>query len=392
MEVSWRLCGGGIFKACGASSLSMRRISVLTLATILGLVVLHALPWRVAGADAKAWYAGDPSRQLALARGVRGWLSDELDRESFTTGSDRFDAEWLFGTHFMAAMGFGQVALAQPEHREEMIAAMDHCLARMSEDDLQAFDREAWGEDALTAGRGHVAYLGYHGLALSLRRRLGASRFDGLNDAISAALLERYQSEPLVETYPGERYPVDNASAIGALALWAKARGEPAPAVVVRFVADVQRRWRDPESGLLVQSVDASLATVDGPRASGTALAAYFLSFADEAVARSLYESLEASVGGRVIGFGAMAEYPRGHGGAGDVDSGPLIAGYSISGTGFSLSSLRRYGTADRFAEVWATTALFGLPRERDGRLHFAFGGPLGDAILFAMLTARSEV
>jgi hypothetical protein len=129
----------------------------------------------------------------------------------------------------------------------------------------------------------------------------------------------------------------------------------------------------------------------DGPRASGTALAAYFLSFADEEQARSLHQSLEASVGGSVLGFGAIAEYPDGRGGVGDVDSGPLIAGYSISGTGFALSSARRYGSADRFAALWATTRLFGLPRERDGRLRFVLGGPLGDAIVFAMLTAPRQ-
>src|SRR5690606_681343 len=123
-----------------------------------------------------------------------------------------------------------------------------------------------------------------------------------------------FERELLVETYPGERYPVDNASAIGALALRARALGEAPSPIVAQWIETMQASWRDPASGLLVQSVGRNGDAIDAPRASGTAFAAYFLSFADESVARSLYASLEASVGDSVLGFGAMNEYPDGHG------------------------------------------------------------------------------
>lgn len=365
-----------------------RHVITKVFATGATALVLLLVPHRIAARGADRWYGGDAEAQLALARGVKRWIEDDLGHDSFTTQDRRYDGEWLFGTHFMAAMGFGQVALAHPAHRVEMLEAMDRCLDRMGEPELAAFDREGWGEPALEAERGHVAYLGYFDLALSLRRILGESRHDALGQRISEALVRRFERELLVETYPGERYPVDNASAIGALALRARAVGEEPPAVVGRWIEEMQTTWRDPASGLLVQSVGRGGRAIDAPRASGTAFAAYFLSFADEAIARSLYASLEASVGDSVLGFGAMNEYPDGHGGFGDVDSGPLIAGFSISGTGFSLASARRFGSPERFGELWATTQLFGLPRERGDRLHFVLGGPLGDAILFAMLTA----
>lgn len=355
------------------------------LAGIVALVVVVTVPWRIAALDHGRWRAGEAEAQLALARGVDHWIArGSLRRDSYTSGNARFDAEWLFGTHVMAALGFGQVALAHPAHRDEMIAAMDRALARLVEPELAAFDREGWGgAHALAAGRGHVAYLGYYGLALALRGRLGPSDHDALRQRFEAALIARFSRELMVETYPGERYPVDNAAAIGALALSDR---PGAAAVVERWLAALPR-LRDPASGLLFQRVGADGRPVDAPRASGTALAAYFLAFADEAAARDLYRSLEDHVGDAVLGFGAMAEYPPGHAGRGDIDSGPLIAGYSISGTGFALASARRFGTPERFASLWATTRLFGLPRGRDGRLHFVLGGPLGDAILFAMVT-----
>ena len=118
----------------------------------------------------------------------------------------------------------------------------------------RVFDRDAWSFDALASteappgssqDRGHVAYLGYAGLALGLHRLVApSSRFDARHDAIAAALARRFAASPtgLVETYPGETYPVDNTAALGALALHAKAthsravardrtrpRGDPRP-------------------------------------------------------------------------------------------------------------------------------------------------------------------
>jgi hypothetical protein len=386
VETAWRARRTGH----GRAGSHVHRLVVTLWLSRLGaaaaaLLVLFTIPWRIAALDHARWYAGEAEAQLALARGVDRWIAEgQLARDSFTTGDARYDAEWLFGTHVMAALGFGQVARAHPAHRDEMIAAMDRALDRLAEPDLAAFDREGWGEEALGSDRGHIAYLGYYGLALGLRGRLGPSRHDAIRERFEEALVTRFERELLVETYPGERYPVDNAAAIGALAL---AERPEAASVVTRWLAVFEERWRDANSGLVIQSIGRDGAPLDAPRASGTALAAYFLAFADEEVARSLYQSLEASTGDVVIGFGAMKEYPPGHRGHGDVDSGPLIAGFSISGTGFALVSARRFGSEERFAQLWATTRLFGLPRERGDRFHFVLGGPLGDAILFAMLT-----
>lgn len=361
------------------------------LALLAAAVVAQLVPWRLAASGAGAWRQPDGEPARALAEGVRHWVDGDLSRASFTTGHRRFDGEWLFGTHMMAAMGFGQVALSQPDHRTAMLAAMDRCLKRMAEPAVTAFDTEAWGEeplDSLEGPSGHVAYLGYYNLALSLRRyHEPHGRWARRNDAISEALHRRFEAALVLETYPGERYPVDNAAAIASLALRAHALGQERPAVVDRWLRALAG-WRDPHTGLLVQSLSPEGLPLDAPRGSGTALAAYYLAFVDQRTGRDLYASLEGHLGGEVLGFGVVREYPEGHGGPGDVDSGPLIAGYSISATGFALASARRFGSPHRFRSLVATAQLFGVPRSRAGALHFATGGPIGDAILFAMLTA----
>ena len=68
----------------------------------------------------------------------------EVDPKSFATGSERFDHEWLFGTHMMSAMGFGQVVLDHPEDRDLSLARMERSIDAMLRDDDRTFDEKAW--------------------------------------------------------------------------------------------------------------------------------------------------------------------------------------------------------------------------------------------------------
>jgi hypothetical protein len=138
---------------------------------------------------------------------------------------------------------------------------------------------------------------------------------------------------------------------------------------------------------LLIQRADAQTgAAHDAPRASGTALAAYFASFADPDLARRLARATLARVSTH-LGFGAVREYADGHAGAGDVDSGPVVLGVSVSATGFALAAARLADDADAFTALYRTTDLFGLPIQVDDRRAFAVGGPIGNALLLALLT-----
>ena len=138
--------------------------------------------------------------------------------------------------------------------------------------------------------------------------------------------------------------------------------------------------------------MDALLGTPrDAPRGSGTGLAAYFAGFADRETAELLARGLfahEATFGG----FGGIREYAEGYDGHGDVDSGPVVLGVSVSATGFALAPARAFGRRDSFARIYRTTDLFGMPVASRGRRQFASGGPIGNALLLAFLTSGPEV
>jgi len=383
-----------------------RRSTRALLALLAFVLGLGTIPHRVCERDAAAYFDGDVARIDAVAASVSKWTSEELAESSFATGSRRFDGEWLFGTYMMAAMGFGQVALASddPGRRAESIKRMERCLDAMLSPAARMFDRDAWSMDALASvdepagastDRGHVAYLGYAGLALGLHRLVaGASRFDERHDAIASALARRFAASRtgLVETYPNEVYPVDNTAALGALALHAKAtHTAPAPGLT-RGLDAIRTHGVQLTSGLLAQAIDATTAAPRDPgRGSGTALAAYFLAYADPALSASLYRAVHRELFRTIIGFGVVLEHPASCddcAGRVDIDSGPTLFGFGVSATGFAIGASRANDDRDAFGSLYATAHLFGAPFDEGATRTFATGGPLGAAILFAMITA----
>lgn len=366
----------------------------LGLAVLLGSLATATVPHRVAGWEAEAWLEGDPALTEQLAKGLRQTTQDELVKHPFRTGSQHFDSEWLFGTYMMAGMGFGQLALSQPERAAEFTADLDRCIAGMLKPESRFYDTSTWGADplsTLSGERGHVAFLGYLNLTLGLRRLLAPNNpYAELNDQVSEALERRLlATSGFVETFPGRTFPIDNASAVGSLGLHQRATGKSHARVIRAFSDRVNRLARQRGDGLLIQITTTSGAPLSVGRGSGTFLASYFLSFADPELSRSLYQSGKNALYTEHLGFGAMREHAPWREGENDIDSGPVLFGLGVSSSGFALGPSRAFGDAETFRGLYALTHLFGVPVDTGGTRAYATGGPIGDGVLFAMLTAR---
>lgn len=362
------------------------------------LVALRVLPPLWCGRDAGLWWRGDAETQVALANGVGRWISQPLRPEQFQTGAGTFDGEWLFGTYQMAILGLAQVAEEHPERRNECLRQMELAEDRILQAHVREFDRREWKEDpldALEGTNGHAGFLGYLSVSLSAHRRLDPRfKHRALNDRISAALARNLASSPiaLIETYPQQTFPVDNCVVAASLALHDRAEETNRfQAVYQRWLAAMKTRYIDPATGLLIQAVNAQTGVAgDAPRGSGTLLGAYFLGLTGEPLALELYRAARKELFAPFAGFGAAREYPAGFvGGSGDIDSGPLILGRGISVSGLMLGCARQQGDEATFRAIYPTVHLVGAPTRQIGRTTFAVGGPLGDALMFALLTAQ---
>ncbi len=339
----------------------------------------------------------DPTIQ-DLVQGARHWASAELGTEDFGAGGALFDREWLFGTWMMAAVGLGQHARLCPDQVPLDLPAMVAALEHMVSAEGRAFDTHEYGgidiDQRLDDPRGSVALLGYAGLALALHRSLDPdSHLTPIEQRWAEALAGQLDGD-LLETYPRQIFPVDNAAGIAALALHDRVTGEDHSAQLAATTAAIAAA-RDPATGMLFQVVAADGLPLDEPKGSGSFLTAWFLHRAAPDLAQDLYTASRDTLGGSLMGMLAMREYVPGTPGTGGVDSGPLIFGYSVSATGFALGAATALGDAPtrdallRTAQLGGSLAVGMTPGLASPSGEGATGSHLGDAILLAMLTSE---
>jgi hypothetical protein len=366
-----------------AASESSMRLKRTFMATGAGLAILVLLPiflFIQGERRAEGRYTGELAWQASLANAVAAHTSP--GSLSHSGSGELFDAEWTLVTCQMTVLGLGQVILAHAETRDDYLPAMRRCSTWLASPEARAFGSRKWGQDPLdaSAAQGTHAYLGYIHLALSMHRRIEPDvDWAPTHDRVQEVLLHALEN-PIhqIQTYPGETYPADIAAVVGGVALY----GADTTEVVERLMKDAV----DPHTGMLFQALSPTGGPADGPRGSGTAIAAYFLSFSDTAASASLYQSLQRD---SFLGVTGIREYPHGEEGWGDVDSGPVVFGLGVSATGFALAGAKMHQDRPTYRAVHRTAGVFGLPGPAlSGRWYYT-GGRIGNAILLAMLTAR---
>ena len=359
-------------------------------------IVTATFPSWWCGLGAGKWF-DDPQQQVAYARAFEQQIQTDLSLGDFGTADEQYNGEWLFCTNVLGAAGFAQMAIQHPENKDHYVLQMETCLDKLLEDRMQRFDEKLWGSKAMETldsdKEHHGAYLAYLNFALSLHRTLKPeSRFAELNDRITATLIRRIENSKhlLLQTYRSQVYPPDNCLAIASIGLHDRATDADHSLIMEKVIGNFRKVCIDEKSGLMIQAISHSSGKpMDEPRGSGTTFGLYFLSFVDRQLAAELYQAARKELAGNVIGFGLMQEYPASsRGGIGDVDSGPVIMNYGVSPTGFMIAGTRIHGDRDYFKQLYRTSVLFGAPLNSGGKWEYVAGGPLGNAIMFAMLTA----
>ncbi|BEL06961.1 hypothetical protein Q0Z83_051520 [Actinoplanes sichuanensis] len=211
------------------------------------------------------------------------------------------------------------------------------------------------------------------------------ARFEADSQTLAAAF--DASPSPFLTAYPGQAWPCDSTVAIASLRL-AGTRFAP---TVDRWVTRA-RGLLDPATGLLPHYVDpATGALVDGARGTSQAIIQRFLVDVDPVFAREQYLVFRDRFLDRPLWLGpAIREYPHGVDGAGDVDSGPLIRGISLSTTVVAIGAAQAQGDESLAGALAEFGEVAGIPLTTFDTKRYAFGLlPIGDAFLAWSKAAR---
>jgi len=222
-------------------------------------------------------------------------------------------------------------------------------------------------------------------------------------DSRPAAQVDRFQTEslalaqafdqsptPFLAAYPQMAWPVDSVVAVATLRLH-DALFPPRFASTIERWLDAAQDRLDPMTGLLAHSVDPLTGeTLEGARGSSQSLMARFLIEVEPTWGRSQYVLFRRQFVAPFLGPPSVREYPADRIGRGDVDSGPLVAGFSASATVAMIAAAQVQGDRELADALIDVGEAVGVPIRWGATKRYAFGLlPVGDAFLVWAKTSQ---
>ena len=302
----------------------------------------------------------DLERQLVFLRAALDGGEAEAMQQLFPEG--------YFFSHLLVALTELERVKdgADPGAAEALRAAARAHQALTAEEGTAIFSAE------LTPPYG-IFYQGWMAWLEVEQLRLGGTSSSAVDRRLDAIALAFSSRGAFLEAYPGQSWPCDNVVALAALS----ARDRLLPP---RY-AELRRAWIEALRATGELLPHQARPTVSPPRGSSQSLIQRFLPQIDAEWAAQAYPAFRRRLVTTRLGLPGVLEH-EGGGGFGDVDSGPLIWGVSMSATVVGLSAARAHGDRPLAEALAGTMEAFGWPIGWTEKRYALGLLPVGDAFV----------
>jgi hypothetical protein len=302
----------------------------------------------------------------------------------------QFFPEGYYFSYLFHGLTWVELAMRDPKYSAEAIEQAEWCLTHLDSSQGKApFPKHlppnhgmfysAWKCD-LRAGMATIREDQDQGEMQRLR-----DECDMLSDAINKA------STPFLPSYTASAWPCDSVPAIHALSTYDRLSGEDRYEDVIATWLTAAAQRLDPETGLLPHTanvIDGSDVSV--ARATSQVIILRMLPDIDANFARDQYTLFRNRFFTTFLGAPCVLEYPSGISGSGDVDSGPLIFGRSLSATVLTMGVAQTYGDMDFASAIGQAGETVGLPWTSADQKYYMTGIlPIGDIMVAYAHVAR---
>ncbi|MCH1440156.1 MAG: hypothetical protein L7W43_10905 [Rubripirellula sp.] len=302
----------------------------------------------------------------------------------------QFFPEGYYFSYLFHGLTWLELAMREPQCAAEAIEQANWCLAQLDSPQARTpFPKHlapnhgmfysAW-KCHLLAGIATI-HGGQDGAQIERLR----AECDALSDAI------RNSSTPFLPSYTGSAWPCDSIPALHALSTYDRLTNESRYEDVIADWLTAAARRLDPETGLLPHTADTNDGTdVSTARATSQVIMLRLLPDINATFARDQYSLFRDRFVTTFLGAPCLLEYPSGISGPGDVDSGPLIFGRSLSATVLMMGVAQIYGDTDVANAIGQTGETVGLPwTSADQKYYMAGLLPIGDIMVAYAQVAR---
>jgi hypothetical protein len=194
---------------------------------------------------------------------------------------------------------------------------------------------------------------------------------------------------PFLASYPEQVWPADTAPGIAALGIHDAVVGRRYGRAIRRWVAEARARQDPRWSALSHEAEPVTGRPAGGVRGESLALMSLLLVDADPRFAREQYRVLRARFLDNRLGIVGMREYPHGVDGGEDMDTGPIVQGFSGPAVVVGAAAARANGDLAVADALLGWTEVIGMPVQLGGERRYAGGKlPIGDAFIAWARTA----
>ena len=309
-----------------------------------------------------------------------------------------FQGEWAIYSLAMTTASLSNISKLCPEYKEVYIEDVKKMIDITMSPTIQEYDASQWGEsplESLDGDNSHMTYLSLLAWMITNYKFMGGDgQYDELLHRICEALYRRMQQTPELNLKSFPHTPIfipDMLVTIVALNNYAQLYDGQYADMVERWIDKAKSEWIDQRTGLLAAMIYNNSKTKGRYSVCGSyaGLTCYYLSLVDVDFAYQQYQCMKKhfAQGGFITGikeYKGKSNWLDFH-----IDAGPLLFGYSPSGTAFAIGCATYFEDWEfrkgllRTAELAATT-IYGRKEH-----HYLLGSyvPVGEAITLAMKT-----
>lgn len=310
----------------------------------------------------------------------RAFVRASLDAGAPAKMQAFFPEGWFFS---WALYGLAEADIARARGDVAALANARLALSKLDSDE---------GRAAFPAAQSPPHGVFYQGWSTLLRAEVVALGVDEERPALTRAVRQLTTAfatadTPWLEAYPGQAWPCDTVVALAALKTAERAGVGDATRTIDRWRLQTLNRL-DPATGLFPHMADPA----SGARGTSQTIILRYLPTIAPELAREQYLTFRERFIVTHLGLPAVRERPEAHPPifeAGDVDSGPLILGISLSASAVAIGTAEANGDRHLSTALRHAADVVGVPVGLSDKRYLLGAVPIADAFLLWAKTTR---
>lgn len=257
----------------------------------------------------------------------------------------RESSEWMLFSYSFATYALTNIAVRDTAYTRQATEVIKEAINKTLDEKISSWftvDPVLLQSDSIPDYS--VLYLGHLNLMMGCYRLLSNdSTFNELNNRLSKSLNERYTRKKFLnlESYPASIWIPDNTVAIASLRLHSRNTGSTYDATCIKWSNYVKATCVDKETGVLYSTLHPQTGEpIEEPRGSMLGWSILFIYQFDSAFAIDLYKNYKKHFSDNYSILRIFRERSdKRETNTGDIDSGPIVFGYSIPANEFALGN-----------------------------------------------------